>query len=52
MTIQPAPSEWPVGPLALLGSPDGQHLLVSWEAMDAAGNHRIVTRRLDCVVPD
>lgn len=49
--IQPAPPQWPTGPLSLLGSPDGQHLLVSWEAQDADGQSVVVTRRLDCVAP-
>ncbi len=48
-SIKVAPPELPTGALSLLGSPDGQHLLVSWQAQDAAGLSVVVTRRLDCV---
>jgi hypothetical protein len=51
--VSPPPEQWPVGPLALLGSPQGDSLLLAWTGVDAtipgiSPNH-IYVRRLDCV---
>ncbi len=42
---------WPTGPISILGSPNGDALLVSWEAQNVTNGEpaRVFTTRLDCV---
>jgi len=50
--VSPPADQWPVGPIALLGSPQANSLLLAWTGVDMSGgmqpNH-IYVRRLDCV---
>lgn len=50
--IHPVPSERPATYIRLLGSSDGQHLMLAWDADEVSGRTLVVTRRLDCVAPD
>jgi hypothetical protein len=47
--LEPPYDQWPSGPLALLGAPDGRSLLLAWTGWSDSGASRTYVKRLDCV---
>jgi hypothetical protein len=47
--LEPPYDQWPSGPLALLGAPDGRSLLLAWTGWSDSGASRAYVKRLDCV---
>ncbi len=47
--IEPPYDQWPTGPLALAGSPDGRMLMLAWTGWSDTSASRTYVKRLDCV---